>query len=256
MLVPSGSTSMFHALMSDSEMFLPRPGVSANAADPTTADPNASESAKGNKERTRLRVDMLDLPFAVDAPGREAVVVLIGESQRIGHRPLGLAAGGDEFGAGRLSVAALVPGAADEDHGLAVPAPGHGETRERLRVGRPLQRRLRPALAAIGRDRDLGDAAGAGIGDTRYLVVARTFERLAERRMRDERLDLHDEVELHEVLVGEDLRVGLGLVVAHRRLVDELEPAHVLDVHVALIAGQQQAHRIAIARHEPLAVLV
>src|SRR5215467_10964825 len=133
MLVPSGSTSMFQPLMSASEMVLPRPGVSANAA-----DPNASESAR---ERTRLRVGMLDLPFAVDAPGRAAVVVLIGESQRVGHRTLGLAARGDEFGAGRLRVAALVPGAADEDHGLAVPAPGHCKSRERLRVEGSLQRR-------------------------------------------------------------------------------------------------------------------
>src|SRR5262249_57606125 len=115
MLVPSGSASMFHALMSASEMFLPRPGVSANAA-----DPNASESAR---ERTSLCVDMFDLPFVVDAPGREAVVVLVRESQWIGHGPLGLATRGDEFGAGRLRVAGLVPGAAQHDHALAVPAP-------------------------------------------------------------------------------------------------------------------------------------
>src|SRR5215467_4839351 len=153
MLVPSGSTSMFQPLMSASEMVLPRPGVSANAV-----DPNASESAR---EMTTLRVDMLDLPFAVDAPGRDAVVVLIGESERVGHRTLRLTAGGDEFGAGRLRVAALVPGAADEDHGLAVPAPWHGEAREGLRMGRPLQRRLCPALAAVGRDHDLGDATSA-----------------------------------------------------------------------------------------------
>src|SRR5215470_509614 len=157
MLVPSGSTSMFHALMSASEMALPRPGVSANAA-----EPNASESAREEtRERTRLRVDMLDLPFVVDAPGSGTVVVLIGERERAGQRPLGLAAGSDELRAGRLRVAGFVPGAAKQDDGLAVPAPGHGEAREGLRMDRPLQRRLRPALAAIGRDHDLGDAAGA-----------------------------------------------------------------------------------------------
>src|SRR5215813_3957700 len=153
MLVPSGSASMFHALMSASEMFLPRPGVSANAP-----DPNASESAR---ERTRLCVDMLDLPFAIDGPAGEAVVVLVRETQRVGHRPLGLATGGDEFGAGRLRVAGLVPGAAEQDHGLAVPAPRHREACEGLWVDRPLQCCLSPALAAVGRDHDLGDAAGA-----------------------------------------------------------------------------------------------
>src|SRR5262245_43756908 len=142
-LVPSGSTSRFHALMSASEMFLPRPGVSANAA-----DPNASESTR---DKTRLCVDMLDLPFAVDAPGGAAVVVLVRESQWVGHRPLGLATRGDKLRADRLGVAGLVPGAAEQDHGLAVPAPGHGEAREGLWVDRPLQGRLCPALAAVGR---------------------------------------------------------------------------------------------------------
>src|SRR4029450_83359 len=165
MLVPSGRTSMFHALMSASEMFLPRPGVSANAA-----DPNVTESAR---ERTRLRVDMFDLPFVVDAPGGDAVVVLVRESQWVGHRPLGLAACGHEFRPHGLRVAGLVPGAAEQNDGLTVPAPWHGEARERLRVDRSLQRRLSPALAAIGRNHDLGDAAGARIGDTRHLVVAR-----------------------------------------------------------------------------------
>src|SRR5207249_2598643 len=118
MLVPSGSTSMFHPLMSASDMLLPRPGVSANAADPHA------------RERTRLRVDMFDLPFVVDAPGGEAVVVLIGECQRAGHRPLGLTTGSDELRAGWLRVAGFVPGAAKQDDGLAVPAPRHGEARE------------------------------------------------------------------------------------------------------------------------------
>src|SRR4029450_8357153 len=196
MLVPSGRTSMFHALMSASEMFLPRPGVSASAT-----DPNATESAR---ERTSLCVDMFDLPFVVDGPAGEAVVVLVRESQWVGHRPLGLAARGDEFGPGRLCVAGLVPGAAEQDPGLAVPAPRDGEAREGLRVDRPLQGGLRPALAAIGRDHDFGDAAGAWIGDTRYFVVARPLERVTERRMRDERLHLHDEVELHELLARHD----------------------------------------------------
>src|SRR5262245_51740891 len=192
MLVPSGRTSMFHALMSASEMFLPRPGVSANAA-----DPNATESAK---ERTRLRVDMLDLPFVVDAPGGDAVVVLVGESERIGDRLAGLTARGHKLRPHGLRIAGLVPGPAEQGHGLAVPAPRDGEAREGLRVDRPLQRRLCPALAAIGRNHDLGDAASARIGDTRYLVVARPLERVAERRMCDERLDLHHEIELHELL--------------------------------------------------------
>ncbi len=59
-----------------------------------------------------------------------------------------------------------------------------------------------------------------------------------------------------EPLAGKNLRVGLGLVEAHGRLVDQLDAAQELHVHVALVAGQQEAHRIAVAGHDPFAVLV
>src|SRR5262249_24175968 len=192
MLVPSGRTAMSHALVSASEMVLPRPDVSARAA-----DPNASVSAT---EMRRLRVDMLDLPFAVDTPGGDAVVVLVRERQRTGDRLFGLAAVGDELRAQRLTQAGFVPGAAHERDRLAVPTPRQGEARERLRVGRPLQRRLAPALAAVGRHHDPRDAAVALIGNAGDLVVAGPRQRVADRGMGDERLDLHDEVELHELL--------------------------------------------------------
>src|SRR5262245_27551713 len=174
MLVPSGRTAMSQALVSASEMLLPSPGESASAA-----DPNANVSAT---ERRRLRVDMFDLPFVVDAPGRDAVVVLVGERQAIGDRAFSLPAGGHEFRAQRLSVAGLVPGAAHERDRLAVPAPRDGEARERLRIARPLQRRLSPALAAIGRHQDLRDPAVTRIGNAGDLVVARPLQRMAERR--------------------------------------------------------------------------
>src|SRR5215510_8483517 len=126
MLVPSGRTAMSHALVSASEMLLPRPGVSAIAA-----DPNASVSTT---EARRLRVDMFDLPFVVDAPGGEAVVVLVREREVRRHRPLRLAASGHEVRAQRLAQAGFVPGAAHQRDRLAVPAPRHGEACERLRV--------------------------------------------------------------------------------------------------------------------------
>src|SRR5262245_35246636 len=112
--------------MSSSVMFLPRPGVSASAV-PVL---NASSA----KERMRLRVDMFDLPFAVDAPTGDAVVVLVRERERARDRSFGLTACGDEFRAGRLHVAGLVPGAALQHDRLAVPAPGHAEADEGLRI--------------------------------------------------------------------------------------------------------------------------
>src|SRR5262252_9355724 len=112
--VPSGRMLMSHAAISASEIFAPRPGDCADAA------PQASASARTARG---LCVDMFHLPLAVDRPAREAVVVLVGEGERI-RRFLGLAALGDELGAQRLHVSAFVPRAALQDHRLAVPAPG------------------------------------------------------------------------------------------------------------------------------------
>src|SRR5215470_639627 len=130
MLVPSGSTSRFQGLMSSSVMVLPRPGVSASAV--------LALNASSAKERMRLRVDMFDLPFAVDAPAGDAVVMLVRERKRARNRPFGLAACGHELRAGRLHVAGLVPGAALQHDRLAIPAPGHAEADEGLRIDRTL----------------------------------------------------------------------------------------------------------------------
>src|SRR5262245_43642061 len=107
--VPSGRMAISHALMSASEIGLPSPGVSAIAAGALQASAITSRSES-------LRVDMFDLPLAVDAPAGGAVVVLVREGERATQRGLGLAAGGHELGTGRLHVAALVPGAALQDH--------------------------------------------------------------------------------------------------------------------------------------------
>src|SRR6516165_12817571 len=104
-LVPSGRTAMSHCLMSASEIGLPSFGLGLCAR----AVPTVSATAQAS---SGLRIDMLDLPFAVDAPAGEAVVVLVGESERRRQRLPRLAARGDELGAQRLHVAGLVPGAA------------------------------------------------------------------------------------------------------------------------------------------------
>src|SRR4051794_31777707 len=87
--VPSGIAAMSQAAISASVIGLPSFGVSAAIA----AEPNGRTSAAANRV---LRVNMLDLPVAADAPAGEAVVVLIGEGHRIGHRFLGLAPCHDE----------------------------------------------------------------------------------------------------------------------------------------------------------------
>src|SRR2546429_676983 len=128
---------MFHAAMSASVMGLPRPGVSALAV-PAPKAPAAKARATAAAKRD-LRVDMLDPPVAVDAPAGDAVVVLVGEAQRVGDWLVGLSPRRHELGPQRLHVAAFVPGAALQHDRLAIPAPRHAEARERLRLNRPLE---------------------------------------------------------------------------------------------------------------------
>src|SRR5215467_2196618 len=183
---PSGLMLMSHNARSDSLIDWPRPGVSAAALD---ANMNAAAM------RRFLRIDMFHLALAVDAPAGDDVHVSHRERSD-GEVDFRLTALRQDLGAGRLHVAGLVPGAALQHHRLAVPAPGHAEARQRLAQHRLLQRRLRPALAAVGGDHDPRDAAVAGIGEAGDLVEARSFQRQTGRGLRHERLDLLREVEL------------------------------------------------------------
>src|SRR5262245_44893695 len=124
---------MSQALMSASERFLPRPGVSA------TAGTAATTKAKPTPIRM-LRIHMFDRSAAVDAPARDAVVVLVRECQRAGQWTRRLSAHRHKFRASGLHIAGLVPGAALQDHRLPVPAPWHPEAGEGLWTDRPLQR--------------------------------------------------------------------------------------------------------------------
>src|SRR5712691_8538446 len=208
--VPSGITAMSQALMSVSEIGFPSLGVWASAA------PEPQTSAR-KKARTRLGVDMFDLPIAADPPARDAVVVLVGERENICNRLLGLAPNGHELGASRLRVACLVPSAALQDCGTAIPAPGRAEPGKSLRVHRLLERRLRPRLPAVGRNHDPRDAAVARIGDAGNLVVARPVHFVPERRVGDRGFDFLHEVEPVRFSVRQELRIGSALVVAHGR---------------------------------------
>src|SRR5580692_11453591 len=146
---------MSQAAMSASVSGLPRPGPSEDAAlaakqsaSPRTPTPRLGEILLG--------VNMLEFPGAVDAPAGNGIKVVVQ------HRPdrrscLQFAALRDEFGSGRLHVAGIVPGAALQGRGPAVPAPGHAEAGEGFAQHWLRQTRLRPAFAAIGRNHDLGD---------------------------------------------------------------------------------------------------
>src|SRR5215472_7110736 len=116
---------MSQAAMSAVPTGLPRLGASAEAA------PATSKSANQTPGITQLRVRMLDLPGAVDRPAGDSVAVLV-QNRRYRGDHLQFAALGDELGSGRLRIAGLVPGAALQNRGTAIPAPWHAEAGERL----------------------------------------------------------------------------------------------------------------------------
>src|SRR5260221_2636231 len=139
--VPSGWMLMSDGGMSAGWSGVPRFGPAAKAA----PDPRPSARAMAGS----LCIDMLHLPFAVDRPAGEAVVVLVREGQHV-RDLLGLAALGHELGAGRLHVAALVPRAALQYGRAAVPAPGPAEPGKGLGERRRVKRPLCPTLCRRG----------------------------------------------------------------------------------------------------------
>src|SRR3989442_15152132 len=211
---PSGWMLMSQAAISAGPIAFPRFGPSAKAGLQTRA--STSTTAK----LSRSRVDMRDLPLAVDRPARDAVVVLARKG-RGGRDRSRLAAVGHDLSPGRLDVAGLVPRARLQDRRTAIPAPRHTEPREGLAQHRLLQRRRRPALPAVRRDHDLRDPAVARIRDAGNLVEPRPAQLQPRLRMLDEGLHLLQEVELVGLAAWQDRRVSARLEVAHRRRRDE-----------------------------------
>jgi len=125
------------------------------------------------------------------------------------------------YGAPRLQIdlaeAGLVGRAALHDHRGAIPAPRDAEPGERFAQNGLLQRRRRPALAAVRRYLDLADAAVPGKRDTGHLVEPRPLHVQPGRGMRDEGFDLLREIKLPGFPVRPQDRVLLGFVDGHHR---------------------------------------
>ena len=120
--------------------------------------------------RDALSIDIGRLPLLVDAPALDRIVVI-----DCPRRPRSAM----NCRARRLHHAGVVGGAALQHGRTAVPLPRRAEAHRRLRQDRALQRRRRPALAAVGRDLDLADAAVARPGEAGDLVEARALQREA-----------------------------------------------------------------------------
>src|SRR5580700_2272356 len=150
--------SMSHGARSAGLIGLPRFGPAPNTTPGASVRPNSTDTS------TALCIRMCDLPFLVDRPARDPVVMMVFKRQQRRHR-WQLAACCNEFRPRRLCVAVLVPSAALQDGWTAVPLPRHAKARERHAQHRLLQRGLAPALAAVGGDQNFGNPAFARIGD-------------------------------------------------------------------------------------------
>src|ERR1700730_465441 len=98
--------------LSSAAALRPRLGLSESAASERTASVNAAA-------KSRLRVDMLNLPILSNAPARDPIEMV----------ECLVATLGDELGACRLDIAGIVRGAALQARWPAVPAPRHAEPR-------------------------------------------------------------------------------------------------------------------------------
>src|SRR5437764_7895797 len=149
------------------------------------ACPNATAGAAtiAAQRSRRSSIHIGKLPFFVNAPALDGVVMIIAAEAAL------LAEGRARW----LHHAGIVGGAALQHGGPSVPLPGHAEARERLRQDGAVERGLGPALAAVGRDLDLPDAAVARPGEAGNLVEARALEREPRRRMGDDRFHFERE---------------------------------------------------------------
>src|SRR5215831_11290577 len=179
------------------------PNLGASAAS-AALRPSASAVVKASTSR----IDMAHLALVINPPARDCVAVLHRERRDVRGTPR-RATLGDECLSRRLHVAGLVCRTALQSRGAPIPVPWNTEASECFAQNRRLQRRLRPALAAVARDLDLADTAIPGKGNAGDLVEAGPLHVQSRRRVRDEGFDLLGKVELPSFPVRSQDRVLL-----------------------------------------------
>src|SRR2546430_12569856 len=199
--MPSGAMLMSQGARSAGVIGCPNLGASATLRPSVSAVANASISC----------IDMAHPALVIDSPARDGVAVLHRECRHVRRTP-GRAALGNECFSRRLHVAGFVRRTALQDRSATIPVPRNTEASECFAQNRRLQRRLRPALATVGRDLDFADAAIPGKGNAGDLVEAGPLHVQSRRRVSDEGFDLLAEAELPRFSVRPYDRVLLGFV--------------------------------------------
>src|SRR3954463_5554380 len=176
---------MSHDDRSPGAIGVPKRGASAENAG-VAAQMIAAPIIITARDAKRSSVCIARLPFLVDPPGADGIVVILPAQSAVRH----------ELSARRLHPSGIVGRAALQDGGTAAPLPRGAKARERFRKHRLLQRRRRPAAAAVGGHLDLADAALPRPGEAGDLVEAGTLQCEAWGGMGDDRLHLHRKYEL------------------------------------------------------------
>src|SRR3954468_3479933 len=263
--------SMFHAAMSPSLIGLPKRGLSASgctgcapvvprgipvadfACMPPAPPRFAQERRKTEpaitpliaKPGLRLADDIAYLPVGRHRPWLNRVVVL--NEAYDGALLLDVLHS-------RLDVTVAVHRAAHQRRRLAVKVPADLEAGEAFVHDRLFELGFAPVLAAVERDIDRADLAGARPGEAGHFVEARPLEVHAARGVGDDRLGLHHHAELAPLAFVNRIPIARGLAAEMPRLLADFDAAQPLHADVAFPPGKERAHRITVLRTQRLAV--
>src|SRR5215469_903177 len=192
--VPSASISISQRATSAGRTGTPRWGL-PGLAPAANADGHPNSHIQTHNSPFTLGIGMGHLSMAVHGPAGDDVAMMIfeGKNRRSG---IELPAGGDKFRARRLEGTMVVPGAALQNDGTAIPAPWHAKAGESVARNRLLQSGFTPAFATIGGNHHLCDFSLAGIGNPGNLIEAGLLQIPAWRWPGDEGFDLVQEIEV------------------------------------------------------------
>src|SRR3954465_15357340 len=138
---------MSHDDRSPGAIGVPKRGASAENAE-VAAQIIAAPIIIAARDANRSSVCIARLPFLVDPPGADGIVVILPAQPAVRH----------ELSARRLPPSGIVGRTALQDGGTAAPLPRGAEARERFRKHPLLPRRGRPAPAPAGGTPPLGGA--------------------------------------------------------------------------------------------------
>src|SRR6266850_3579814 len=211
--------------------------------------------AVANTPRRTLREKgIAHAPIRIYFPGLNRIEVF-GKCclKKAGGRAPGLCQIGERW----LHIADIVGGTGQE-HGLfAVPMPWQAKPRMRDPMYRVLELRVLPRAATVRGDLYSADGPLPRPRQARDFVEARTRQRLAARRTRDNGFHTHREIEPERFTLQAGTRLGVcgDFRFSQVRLVDDFDSPEPFDVGDSFPAGQQKPQRVTLIGPDRFSIL-